>query len=61
MERRRFIRNSASALAMGFITPAILQNGNLFANRVSAKLFISLWAFDFGDLVLLLRKEKTSE
>lgn len=36
MERRRFIRNSASALAMGFITPSVLQNTNLFANRVSA-------------------------
>ena len=36
MERRKFIRNSASAIAAGFIAPSMLNYGNLFANHVSA-------------------------
>ncbi|HMM17535.1 MAG TPA: Gfo/Idh/MocA family oxidoreductase [Petrimonas sp.] len=36
MERRKFIRNSASSVLAGLIAPSFLQNSSLFANRTGA-------------------------
>lgn len=36
MERRKFIRNSASTIAMGFIAPSMLKSSDLFAKRIGA-------------------------
>ncbi|MEA4948288.1 MAG: gfo/Idh/MocA family oxidoreductase, partial [Petrimonas sp.] len=36
MERRKFIRNSASSVLAGLLAPSFLQSSSLFANRTGA-------------------------